>query len=166
MKKICIALMILMLLSASAFAAEGALNSFSTFNMKGEPVTQAIFADYDLTMVNVWTTYCKICVYEMPELERLRTMLPENVNLITICNDASVSPVKAYQILEYTGANFETLFGTREIYDQFLYQVVATPTTFFLDSEGMPVGEEIIGIPSTEDVAETYLGVIHEILNS
>ena len=162
---ICIVLVFLMI-PVCALAADGALNNFSTYDMSGNIVTQEIFSNYDLTMVNVWTTWCKYCIYEMPELAKLKDMLPENVNLITICDDATIEPISAYQILSSAGAGFQTLMGTQEIYDQFLYQVQSYPTTFFLNSEGVPVGEEIIGIPVLEEIAETYLGVIREVLSS
>ena len=166
MKRFLCILILLTMIPAGALAAVGALNDFSTYDMSGETVTQDIFSDYDLTMVNVWTTWCEYCVYEMPELARLKNMLPENVNLITICDDATIEPVKAYQILSSAGAGFQTLMGTQEIHDQFLYQAYSYPTTFFLNSRGEPVGEELVGLPSMDSIAETYLGVIEEILAS
>ena len=167
MKKTLILLLALILaLGAPAALAEwSGLTSFSTYDMQLQPVTEEIFAPYDLTMVNIWATWCGYCVREMPELAKLKDMLPENVNLITICDDATTETELAYNILQQTGAtNFQTLMGTQEIYDQFLYQVYAFPTTYFLDSEGNPVGEPIVGVPSLEDTANTYYGVIQEVL--
>ena len=167
MKKIMILMLILILaLGAPAALAEwSGLTSFSTYDMQLQPVTEEIFAPYDLTMVNIWATWCGYCVQEMPELAKLKDMLPENVNLITICDDATIETELAYTILQESGAtNFQTLMGTQEIYDQFLYQVYAFPTTYFLDSEGNPVGEPIVGVPSLEDTANTYYGVIQEAL--
>ena len=167
MKKTLILMLALVLaLGAPAALAEwSGLTSFSTYDMQLQPVTEEIFAPYDLTMVNIWATWCGYCVQEMPELAKLKDMLPENVNLITICDDATTETELAYNILQQTGAtNFQTLMGTQEIYDQFLYQVYAFPTTYFLDSEGNPVGEPIVGVPSLEDTANTYYGVIQEVL--
>ena len=88
MKKLfCLILILSMTLSLS-FAEEG-LPSFSTTDMEGNTVTQDIFADYDLTVVNIWTTWCIYCINEMPALAQFKTMLPENVNFITLCEDAS-----------------------------------------------------------------------------
>ncbi len=33
--------------------------------------TQDIFSKYDLTMVNIFTTWCSPCVNEIPDLEKL-----------------------------------------------------------------------------------------------
>ena len=165
MKKILILALLLALCMPAALAEGAGLTSFSTYDMQMQPVTEEIFAGYDLTMVNVWTTWCGYCVQEMPELAKLKDMLPENVNLITICDDASTEIELAYSILEKSGAtNFQTLIGTQELYDQFLYQVQVLPTTFFLDSEGKPVGEPLPGVPSLEDAAGAYYGIIQEVL--
>ena len=167
MKKTLILMLTLVLaLGAPAACAEWTgLTSFSTYDMQMQPVTEEIFAPYDLTMVNIWTTWCPYCVREMPELAKLKDMLPENVNLISICDDASTEIELAYNILQQTGAtNFQTLIGTQEIYDQFVYQADVIPTTFFLDSKGNPVGKPLLGVPSLDDAAGAYYGVIQEVL--
>ena len=167
MKRAMILLLALaMLIAASAACAEeSGLTSFSTYDMEAQPVDESIFSGYDLTMVNIWATWCGYCVQEMPELAKLKDMLPENVNLITICDDATTETELAYNILQQTGAtNFQTLMGTQEIYDQFLYQVYAFPTTYFLDSQGNPVGEPIVGVPDLQDAAGAYYGVTMEVL--
>ena len=157
--------LILALGAPTALAEWSGLTSFSTYDMQLQPVTEEIFAPYDLTMVNIWATWCGYCVQEMPELAKLKDMLPENVNLITICDDATTETELAFTILQESGAtNFQTLMGTQEIYDQFLYQVYAFPTTFFLDSQGNPVGQPIVGVPDLEDAAGAYYGVTMEVL--
>ena len=52
------------------------LSSFQTADLEGTTVTQDVFKDYDITMVNVWTTWCQYCVEEMPELEKVYRNLP------------------------------------------------------------------------------------------
>ena len=160
---IIIALMMLMMVSASA--AEVGLTDFITTDMEGNTVTQEIFADYDLTMVNIWATWCGYCVEEMPELAKLKNMLPENVNIITICDDASYEPELTQQILKESGANFQTLQTTDEMYTQLLAYVYAFPTTFFVNSEGIPVVQPLTGVPSMENAADAYYSIIEQILN-
>ena len=165
MKKILSVMLALMLmLAAGASAAEVGLKNFSTVDMEGNTVTQDIFADYDLTMVNVWATWCGYCIEEMPDFAVLKEMLPENVNLITICDDASVEPELVKQILADSKANFQTLVPTQEMYDQLLSYVYAFPTTFFVNSEGVPLVQPLSGVPSLENPAEAYYSIIMEIL--
>lgn len=175
MKKLTAIIAVLALLCSCALAEAG-LTNFITYDVNikdGETtdmkrVSQDIFKPYDLTMVNIWATWCGYCIQEMPELAKLKDMLPENVNLITICDDAAAEPELTYQILQMTGAtNFPTLMATEAMYDsQLLSNVYAFPTTYFLNSEGMPVGQPITGVPSLEGAAEAYLSIINEVLAS
>ena len=159
-----IILMTVMLLTVSASAAEVGLTNFTTTDMEGNTVTQEIFADYDLTMVNIWATWCGYCVEEMPELAKLKKMLPENVNIITICDDAAYEPELTQQILRESGANFQTLKTTEDMYTQLLAYVYAFPTTFFVDSEGIPVVQPLTGVPSMENAADAYYTIIEQVL--
>ena len=160
MKKILAILMSLLLLCSMAFA-EGV--SFTATDVEGNTVTEEILADYDLTMVNVWATWCGFCIEEMPAFADLKNSLPENVNLITICEDASIEPELTQQILKASNANFTTLAATADMfYGGMLSNVYAFPTTMFLDSEGKPVGEDVVGVPSLDDPAGAYLSIIME----
>ena len=159
MKKLfCLILILSMTLSLS-FAEEG-LPSFSTTDMEGNTVTQDIFADYDLTVVNIWTTWCIYCINEMPALAQFKTMLPENVNFITLCEEASTEMELAEQILQASGANFQTLVANQDMIDQYLYNVYSIPTTLFLDSNGLPVRSPVVGVPSLENPADAYYGLM------
>ena len=42
-----------------------------TADINGNTYTESVFSDYDLTLVNAFTTWCSTCVNEMPELEQL-----------------------------------------------------------------------------------------------
>ena len=57
---------------------------FKTTDSNGNEVTEKIFADKDITMVNVWGTFCGPCINEMPELQKIYESLPKNANLIGI----------------------------------------------------------------------------------
>jgi len=165
MKKILSIIMVLsMLLALSASAAEVGLTDFTTTDMEGNTVTEEIFADYDMTMVNVWATWCGYCIEEMPDLAKLKDMLPDNVNLITVCDDADYEPELTRKILEESGANFQTLKITEEMYTSLLAYVYSFPTTFFVDSKGVPVVQPIIGVPSLENAADAYYNIIEQVL--
>ena len=165
MKKLFCLLIVAALAFSAAFAEIG-LTDFTTTDMEGNTVTQEIFADYDLTVVNLWATWCGYCLEEMPELARLKTMLPKNVNFITLCEDAHLDMDLANEILQSSGANFQTLVNTQEIYDQFFSLITAFPTTVFLDSEGILVGKPIVGVPSLENAADAYYAYTMEVLDA
>ena len=137
----------------------GSLESFTAEDMDGNEVTEAIFAGYDITMVNIWTTWCGYCIEEMPYLQELYAQLPENVNMITVCGDALTEPELAREILADSGAEFTTIAANDEVQSALLNYVAGFPTTVFLDSSGAPVGEAMTGAPRG-DVAAAYLEAI------
>ena len=44
------------------------VGKFETKGVDGKDYTEKVFSDYDLTLVNVFTTWCSPCVNEIPEL--------------------------------------------------------------------------------------------------
>ena len=132
--------------------------------MEGNEVTQEIFADYDMTMINVWATWCGYCIDEMPAFADLKNSLPENVNLITVCSDASEETELTNKILSASNANFQTLIPTEDMYSQLLGYAYSFPTTFFVNSEGQLLVQPVVGVPDLEDPAGAYLKIINAIL--
>lgn len=137
------------------------MNSFSTKTLNGDAFTQENLAEYDLTMVNVWTTWCGPCINEMPDLQKLYEMLPDNVNMITICADANEESELAKQIMEESGCTFQTLYPNEQLEQSLLKEVTGYPTTVFFDRNGNIVGDSVIGVPG-KNPAEKYLQMIEE----
>ncbi len=143
------------------------LQQFSTEDFQGNAITQDILADYDLTMVNIWATWCGYCIEEMPELQKLSESLPENVNLITICTDAEQNKDLAEKILEQSNATFLTLMGSSSLEEGLTRYVTGFPSTVFVDKEGNLVGQGISGVPAQgADIAPAYLKLIEDCLAS
>lgn len=66
------------------------MGDFSAQDFDGNAVSKDIFADYDLTMVNLWTTTCSYCIEEMPILNELRKEFQDDgvrFNIISVCMD-------------------------------------------------------------------------------
>ena len=47
------------------------VGKFETTGIDGKTYTEKVFSDYDLTLVNIFTTWCSPCVKEIPELQEL-----------------------------------------------------------------------------------------------
>lgn len=118
--------------------------SFSTVDLDGNTVTDDIFAEKDLTVLNVWGTYCGPCINEMPELGQWAEELPDNVQLIGLICDGYGNEDTAVQITEKAGANYLQLIANED-FAQFFETIVGVPTTYFVDKNGNIVGEPIIG---------------------
>ena len=135
---------------------------FSTTDMDGNKVTNDTFADYDLTVVNFWATYCNPCIDELPELAEWKKELPNNVNLIGLLVDVDEKGSDQYKlaekIIKEAGADYQHLIATEE-FDDMISNLVGVPTTFFVDSTGKIIGEPFVGadVNAYKQTVEDYL---------
>lgn len=135
---------------------------FTTTDMDGNKVTNDIFAEYDLTVVNFWATYCNPCIDELPELAEWKKELPDNVNLIGLLVDVDEKGSEQYKLAEriisQTGADYQHLIATEE-FDDIISNLVGVPTTFFVDSTGKIIGEPFAGadVSAYKQTVEDYL---------
>lgn len=149
----------------------GVLSSFSTTDLDGNIVDQSVLADYDLTMVNVWATFCRPCIKEMPDLGELaQEYADENVQIIGLVSDVlntdgtiSEEQVQtARDIVEQTGADYLHLLPSADLFGV-LGQISAVPTTFFVDSEGEQVGYAVVSAQSKDKWVETIDAMLAEV---
>ena len=145
------------------------IGEFSMRDMAGEAYTQEMFADYDITMVNVFTTWCTPCVNEIPDLQKLKdNMADQGFHVIGIaldCADGSggvdeEAVEKAKVLAERTGVSYPFFIPDAGYLNGRLLGIDAVPETFFVDKEGNIVGETYIGSRSYEDwkeIAEALL---------
>ena len=137
--------------------------SFTAQTLEGETVTEAVFSEHDLTMVNVWASWCPPCRGELSELATLYGMLPENVGFLSVTVDDAGDLPAAAKLLEQHGCAFTCLDGQGSpgLMAGFLGQVMAIPTTIFFDRAGNQVGQWIVGVPQgSGSVSEAYLAEI------
>jgi len=121
---------------------------FKTTDTNGNEVTEKIFADKDITMVNIWRTFCGPCINEMPELQKIYESLPDNANLIGIAADVPEG-VKdgvdnAKHIEEQTGVKYTNLTVSDSL-APFARQFYAVPSTIFVDKDGNIIGDLVLG---------------------
>lgn len=137
--------------------------SFSTTDLNGNIVTDAVFAEKDLTVVNVWGTFCPPCIGEMPDLGAWARSMPENVQIIGLIidiagdNDTEHHDL-AVEITEKAEADFVQVIANED-FSELLSGVVGVPTTFFVDKKGCVVGEPIVGanVEGYKKFVEDYL---------
>lgn len=141
-------------------AKTGSLGDFSMKDIEGNDYTQEMFADYELTMVNVFTTWCTPCINEIPDLEKLRNeMADQGVNVVGIVLDAAdgtggtdeEAVEKAKTLAERTGVTYPFLIPDAGLLNGRLSGINAVPETFFVDKDGNIVGETYSGSRSLEE---------------
>lgn len=157
----------------SETADSESLGDFSLEDIIGETYTPEMFADYDLTMINVFTTWCTPCINEIPDLQKLNTeMSDQGVQVVGIVLDG-IGPSgevddeaceKAKLLAERAGVTYPFLIPDSGYLNGRLAQINAVPETFFVDKEGNIVGETYSGSRSLEDwksiVEEEQKGVL------
>lgn len=140
---------------------EQLIGAFQTTDLEGNEVTEAVFAQADVTFVNVWGTFCPPCIGEMPELEEIHKDLPDRFQMIGVLCDVSGENSAQYptalEIVEKTGVTYPSLIGSESMED-FLGTISAVPVSFFVDSDGCVIGDPVIGA----DI-ETYKARIEEL---
>lgn len=159
--------------SEAVTAAENpSFSNFKTVTLDGEEVDQDIFSDYDLTMINVWATFCSPCLREMPDLGEIHEEYKEKgvqiVGIVSDVLDSNGNLVQsqldtAREIVEETGAGYTHLLPNYDLMMAKLKDVSVVPTTFFVDKDGNLVGEDQLGSKSKEDwikLIDKYLGEV------
>lgn len=139
------------------------VGEFTTQDVNGNTYTQAMFADYDLTLVNVFTTWCNPCVKEIPDLEKLhQAVADQGVNVVGVVLDVLDEKgeiqqeclEKARLLAEQTGATYPFLLPDSTYMNDCLTGIEAFPHTFFVDKNGFIVGDTYSGSGSLEDWME------------
>ena len=136
--------------------------SFTSTDLDGNEVTEAIFADKDLTVLNIWGTYCGPCKSEMPELADWAKELPDNVQIVGMVIDVpegDADMIKtAKEICADTGVDYLNITDNDSV-EALLESVEAIPTTFILDSEGKTVCTPIVGadVEAYKQAVQEYL---------
>lgn len=123
--------------------ASAASVAFEGTDLEGNTVSQDIFSQSKLTMVNVWATYCNPCLSEMPGLGELAAEHDgAEFQIIGIVSDVregeDQTPVES--LVRETGANYTHLLANDSIDQALLSSVSAVPTTFFFNQEGTYLG--------------------------
>lgn len=122
---------------------EKPFGNFKSETLEGEKVTQEIFSKADLTMVNIWGTFCGPCIQEMPELGELsREYEDQGLQMIgMLCDVEEAGDEAALEIVEKTQADYQHIVASQELKLGILEKVYAVPTTIFVDREGTQIGE-------------------------
>ena len=130
------------------------VGSFETTGIGGDTYTEKVFSDYDLTLVNIFTTWCSPCVNEIPELEKLyQEMKDSGIGVVGVVLDTvdadgnqDEDTVKKAEILrEKTKASYPFLIPDSTMMNGRLNGIAAFPETFFVDKNGNIVGETYTG---------------------
>ena len=129
------------------------LSNLQTVDIDGKEFSGKDFSDYDLTMVNVFATWCSPCVQEIPDLAEIqKEMKDKGVNIVGVVTDTvdqtgenQEALEKAKLIRERGKAEYPFLIPDKSNFNGRLSGIQAFPETFFVDKKGQIVGETYSG---------------------
>ena len=129
------------------------LSNLQTKDIDGKEFSSKDFANYDLTMVNVFATWCSPCVQEIPDLAEIqKEMKDKGVNIVGVVTDTMDQTgenrealEKAKLIRERSKAEYPFLIPDQSNFNGRLSGIQAFPETFFVDKKGQIVGETYSG---------------------
>ncbi len=124
--------------------------------------TKEIFSSYDLTLVNIFTTWASPCLQEIKELEQVyqqQATSEHPINIIGIVYDASQNDNRevielAKMIQTEFNITYDFILPDNILMEGRLKGVTAFPETFFVDREGNMVGNYYLGARPKEDWLE------------
>lgn len=128
---------------------------FSTEDVFGNAYDETLFQNYDLTLVNVFATWCSPCVEEMPELEKLRQEYADKgirLGIVAVVLDTKAGAgtdagavERAQTLSQKSGAQFPFLIPDDGNLNGRLTGIESVPESFFVDGSGNIVSEPYIG---------------------
>lgn len=158
--------------ACSTARIEGVSNvgNFTTEDIFGTAYDQTVFADYDLTLVNVFATWCSPCVEEIPELEKLRQEFEAQgikLGIVAVVLDVQTTNgidegalERAKVLYERANAQFPFLLLEETEMNGRLTGIENIPESFFVDGNGNIVSEPYVGARDLADwtkIVETEL---------
>lgn len=129
-------------------AALSSSDVFKTMDLEtldGTHFTSENLKDARITVFNVWGTECPPCIREIPYLQELNnTYAPGEIQVVGLLSDSvnaqgEVVPAHldtARKYMEDSGATYQTLILDQATFAFITTNIVGTPTTFYVNSDG------------------------------
>lgn len=139
---------------------------FESVTIAGDSIDASIFAEAEVTMVNIWGTFCGPCINEMPDLAELYEELPEECALVGVLTDVYtdenmeiINLDTAIQIVEETGVTYNNIIPDAVLFQFLAENITGVPTTLYVDSKGNILGG-VVGARSKDE----YKAILEELI--
>ena len=134
---------------------------FETKDIDGNPIkSEELFAEHEVTMLNIWATWCGPCKSELEELGNMhRRLEKKNAAIVGICDDAAEKMDECKALIREKNLSYLNILPYEGI-DELAVQ--GFPTSFYVDSQGKIMTYPVIGVP--QDISE-YERTIESLLS-
>ena len=173
MKKIksILAVTMIMIMSLTVFTAcgskeeekTGEFGAFKAVTFDGDEITESVFADAEVTMLNVWGTFCGPCIGEMPDLEEINQEYSgKDFQLLGVIIDKDEpGDAEAQDVIDKTGVTYSHIMNSPDLDNTVLGDVQAVPTTLFIDKDGKII-KTVVGGKDKDD----WKAIIDEVMET
>ena len=138
----------------------GGLKEVPKFKVKDiddKEVTNDIFKDKKLTMINVWGTFCGPCVEEkcLHFRSYIKSMEEKGVNILGVVADGDENEVQALQILQKKKVEFVNLIPDEKFKEAFVSRTKVVPVSLIVNSKG-EIMDTVVGSMDKEGYKKVY----------
>ena len=133
--------------SPAAETHEPYVVTFDSTTIDGDTITNSVFANSKLTMLNVWGTYCNPCLNEMPDLGEIATEYDNKEFqmfgiICDVTTDASANDIEnAQDLIKATKATtYPHILLNESLYYNLVGASDSVPTTYFINQKGELIG--------------------------
>ena len=114
----------------NTYSEEAYIHKIKLTDLSGQNVDWSNFVGKKV-IVNVWATWCKPCIEEMPSLEVLKNKLPTDEYVLMIASSEDSSKISRFLERNNYQLDFYQLQSVPESLG-----IYALPTTFIIDEKG------------------------------
>ena len=111
--------------------------------MNGNPVSSAeLFSQNEITLLNLWTSWCGPCIGELEDLQALHVELQEKgCGVMGMLLDDDLETAR--QLIKENGVAYPVLLGPEGLED--FLPVESVPTTLLVGRDGTVLAAPIVG---------------------
>ena len=146
-----------------SLSLEGKELQFETVDLDGGPVrSDELFARHELTLLNLWATWCGPCISELHDLNTVNEKLDAmDCGVVGLLNENEPDVALAKRYLSEKGADYPVILAPGNMME--LIRQSYFPMTVFVNREGVIVGNSILGAPG-KNAVEFYLNAAEKVL--
>lgn len=140
---------------------DGKYLTFLSNTLAGDPISTAIFYDYDMTVINFWASYClEDGINELEALQKFYKNLQRkypNVNFVQVVIDTPAEAAEEAALAAYAeaGVTFTGIMPDEHLAKWIMENLNGLPTTIFVNREGIPSELKIEGMQDAAYYLET-----------
>ena len=141
---------------------------FETVDIDGNPVSsEALFAQHEITMLNLWATWCSPCVGELSELNEVNEKLGQMDGAVVGLLNDNKSPENietAKRFLSENNVQYLNILAPDNMND--VIRQSSFPMTVFVNREGVIVGRTLLGTVGDKYIVDYYMDAANNALKA